>query len=87
MSKIRVLPSDIETAKVDLACGKSRICHCPVAKALTRRGYKNVKVNGATAIWDNGRKQVTKTLPDSARKFIRLFDTGQNVSTFVFDLD
>jgi hypothetical protein len=87
MSKIRVLPSDIEAAKIDLACGKSRTCHCPVAKALTRRGYKNVKVGGSYAEWSDGRKQVTKTLPDSAQKFISLFDTGKTVSTFVFDLD
>ena len=55
---------------------------CPVARAITEAGLKNVHVT-YSGIWIDGDE---KPIPPSVSEFVRLFDKGIPVEPFEFDL-
>lgn len=56
--------------------------YCPVALALRRRGYQNVRVGlGAIHLGDIGKKHLINT-NGKIKRFITEFDLGRNVKPF-----
>ncbi len=75
--KIQVTQEDI-----DKGCRNNRY-DCPIAWATLRTTKSNyVSVESKFVVLDWG----TYLLPESAREFVRLFDQGESMRPFEFDL-
>lgn len=60
--------------------------YCPIARAVTRRGFTDVHVNVATVIGEYKRKPFTFILPRKAQDFVERYDSEMYVKPFSFVL-
>jgi hypothetical protein len=56
--------------------------YCPIALALTNKGYKCVNVGQVTVKFADNKEFFTFNLPCDAREFIAKFDEGEEVAPF-----
>jgi len=86
--QIQVTWEDITSARAELSSDKfkNNSCHCPIARALKRQLSPDIWVYELffEAVINNETKRFD--LPDVARTFIELFDSGRNVKPISFHI-
>lgn len=78
----------IEVTQDDIAAGHRKDAYCcPVALAIRRELGIPASVTGGTATVDYAAPWATAVwLPDAVSDFVELFDRGEPVESFAFDL-
>ena len=78
--QIRVTQEDIDKGK------RNSLRRCPVALALKRACGRIVEVGSTMVYSRNEDRAWLISLPEKAEDFVKLFDIGEPVEPFTFDL-
>jgi len=75
---------EIQVIKDDIKNGKRlNECHCPIALAFKRKGFKSVKVTRHFVEIEG----FDFELPNDVKNFVKDFDNKKNVEPFEFKLE
>ena len=78
----------IYVTQKDIDEGELNDCNfCPIALAMTRRGFKDVQVDSKTFTHVVNGVKVLRDLPEKAQNFITMFDAHLKVGPIRFEVD